>query len=121
MSVFGWHVDSISSANSAIYPYAGSAPQVVNGTQICNFQESISATGDYNEYQINTTKDMLYGRRPIVDAACFRHARSKCERAMAKRRAESVSCRILWTHQLQAVGPAGRQMSCAMRAHIPGE
>ncbi|MGB3487899.1 MAG: leukotoxin LktA family filamentous adhesin [Xanthobacteraceae bacterium] len=61
MSVFGWHFDNISSANSAIYPYARSAPQVVNGTQTYNFQESISATGDYNEYQINTTKDMLYG------------------------------------------------------------
>lgn len=61
MSVFGWHFDNISSANSAIYPYARSAPQVVNGTQTYNFQESISATGDYTEYQINTTKDMLYG------------------------------------------------------------
>ncbi|MBN8976663.1 MAG: leukotoxin LktA family filamentous adhesin [Rhizobiales bacterium] len=61
MSVFGWHFDNISSANSAIYPYARSAPQVVNGTQTYNFQESISATGDYTEYQINTTADKLYG------------------------------------------------------------
>lgn|GEM_PF-2883088 len=61
MSVFGWHFDNIVSANSAIYPYARSAPRVVNGTQTYNFQESISATGDYTEYQINTTADKLYG------------------------------------------------------------
>lgn len=54
MTVFGWNFDNIASANSSVYPYVRSAPQVVYGTQSSNFQETVSATGSYTQYVTGT-------------------------------------------------------------------